>query len=179
MFALLLAAIGRLRAVFRHRVVDPLLDPHARISKARFLRMLETMFVSEARLRREIFETALNLLGASQQRHPLGAFRLPRPSSPAEIGRRFACHARMSASPDWYAWRLARRLRKMVRAERYPLRLLASHASTSPTSWGRQKVEGLVSATHVGEADRTRSVRDGGGLQPRAPPFPPNVPIAS
>jgi hypothetical protein len=185
LLALLRLAIDRVRAVFRRRVIDPLLDPDTRISKARFLRMMETLFASEARVRREIYETALKMLGASQPRLPLRTFRLPRPSGPAEIGRRFAAHARMSQHAEWSGWRLARRLRKMLRAGRDPLRpgaLRQSHERLrlqTPASRWRQKVDGLASPTHVGEVNRARSVRDGGGLRSRAPPFFLTFPIAA
>jgi hypothetical protein len=112
---LLWLATEGLRAIFFRRIINPLSDPTCRISRGRFLAMMERVFHDEARLRREIYVAALRSLGQKIRVPPASAFRLPRPGSSRALMRRVIHYSRMLQAPDWFAHRLARRLVKMAR----------------------------------------------------------------
>jgi hypothetical protein len=112
---ILMSVVAILRGRWERELVRPFLrsDHRTHITREKFLAMMEMMFRDDARLRREIFETAMRMLGRDGPRLPDSAFALPRPKSARGAWRRWSDYARMISAPQWYAWRLARRLARL------------------------------------------------------------------
>jgi hypothetical protein len=112
---ILMSVVAVLRGRWERELVRPFLHPDhcTRLTRTKFLAMMEVMLRDDARLRREIFETAMRMLGRDVPRLPDSAFAPPRPKSARGIWRRWGDYGRMISAPEWYAWRLARRLARL------------------------------------------------------------------
>jgi hypothetical protein len=96
-------------------MLRPLMQPDhlTRITREKFRAMMAVMFRDDVRLRREIFEAAMRMLGREIPVLPDSAFALPRPATARGLWRRWGDYARMVNYSEWYAYRLARRLARM------------------------------------------------------------------
>ena len=170
LIALLWAVTDGLRARFERLMLAPLLEGRP-MPRRGFLKLMERMLADDARLRRRIFETAVGMLGRRPPRLPLAAFALPRPGPPFAAVRRWRDYARMLGDPEWYARRLAHRLKRML--EQDPLFRLAGGSLRPPLVEDRRPQSDSVPGL------RPSSRADGGGGQ-RAPPLALLIsPIAS
>jgi hypothetical protein len=113
--AILAAAVAILRGRWEREMLRPLMHPdhRTRITRDKFRSMMAAMFRDDARLRREIFEAAMRMLGREIPVLADSAFALPRPETARGLWRRWSDYARMVNHAEWYARRLARKLARL------------------------------------------------------------------
>jgi hypothetical protein len=160
--AILAAAVAILRGRWEREMLRPLMRPTCRseITREKFRAMMAAMFRDDIRLRRDIFEAAMRMLGRQVARLPDSAFALPRPGTARALSRRWSDYARMVNHAEWYAYRLARRL---ARLGCDALRLGPSAPEPVPDDAGR-----LAPSCAVPDRGAARFI---GQSRARAPPF--------
>jgi hypothetical protein len=160
--AILAAAVAILRGRWEREMLRPLMQPDhlTRIGREKFRAMMAVMFRDDVRLRREIFEAAMRMLGREIPALPDSAFALPEPKTARGLWRRWGDYARMMNHAEWYAYRLARRL---ARLGCDALRLGPSAPEPVPDDAGR-----LAPSCAVPDRGAARFI---GQSRARAPPF--------